>query len=84
MCIDALDECAGVQRVKLLDSLNQILENSPGTRIFVTGRPNIQAEIEKCLSGRVLSFSNKVLAQRIQSSDTDLTQVDLYIADIKD
>ena len=29
-------------------------------------------------------FSNKVLAQRIQSSDTDLTQVDLYIADIKD
>jgi len=28
-------------------------------------------------------FSNKVLAQRIQSSDTDLTQVDLYIADIK-
>jgi len=30
------------------------------------------------------SFSNKVLAQRIQSSDTDLTQVDLYIADIKD
>jgi len=30
------------------------------------------------------SFNNKVLAQRIQSSDTDLTQVDLYIADIKD
>jgi len=30
------------------------------------------------------SFSNKVLAQRIQSSNTDLTQVDLYIADIKD
>ena len=29
-------------------------------------------------------FSNKVLAQRIQSSDTDLTQVGLYIADIKD
>jgi len=57
MCIDALDECAGVQRVKLLDSLNQILENSPGTRIFVTGRPNIQAEIEKCLSGRVLRVS---------------------------
>jgi len=31
-----------------------------------------------------LPFSNKVLAQPIQSSDTDLTQVDLYIADIKD
>jgi len=31
-----------------------------------------------------IAFSNKVLAQRIQSSDSDLTQVDLYIADIKD
>jgi len=30
------------------------------------------------------AFSNKVLVQRIQSSDTDLTQVDFYIADIKD
>ena len=32
----------------------------------------------------VVPFSNKVLAQRIQSSDTDLMQLDLNIADIKD
>jgi len=32
----------------------------------------------------IFSFNNEVLAQRIQSSDTDLRQVDLYIADIKD
>ena len=57
MCIDALDECAGVQRVKLLDSLNRILEKSPGTRIFVTGRPHIRIEIEKRLPGRVVSVS---------------------------
>ena len=31
ICIDALDECVGVQRVKALDSLNQILVKSPGT-----------------------------------------------------
>ena len=36
MCIDALDECTGKQRVKLLGSLKQILEMSPDTRIFVT------------------------------------------------
>jgi len=57
MCIDALDECVGVQRAKVLDSLEQILEKSPGTRIFVTGRPHIQAEMEKRLAGRVVSVS---------------------------
>jgi len=51
MCIDALDECVGVQRFKVLDSLKQILEKSPRTRIFVTGRPHVLAEIEKRLAG---------------------------------
>ena len=57
MCIDALDECAGVQRVKVLNSLKHILERSPGTRIFVTGRPHIRAEMETRLFGRVVSVS---------------------------
>ena len=47
VCIDALDECAAVHRVKLLDSLKKILEKSPRTRIFIIGRPHIRAEIEK-------------------------------------
>ena len=55
ICIDALDECAAVHRVKLLDSLKQILEKSPLTRIFIIGRPHIRAEIEKRLVGRVIS-----------------------------
>ena len=57
VCIDALDECAAIHRVKLLNSLKQILEKSPRTRIFITGRPHIHAEIEKRLSGRVASVS---------------------------
>jgi len=57
ICIDALDECVGVQRVRLLDSLSQILEKSPGTRIFVTGRPHVQTEIEMRLPGKVTSVS---------------------------
>ena len=57
ICIDALDECAAVHRVKLLDSLKQILEKSPRTRIFIIGRPHILAEIEKRLAGRVISLS---------------------------
>ena len=54
VCIDALDECVGAQRVKVLNSLKQILESSPATRIFVTGRPHIWAGMEKRLAGRVV------------------------------
>ena len=57
ICIDALDECVGVQRVRLLDSLKEILGNSSSTRIFMTGRPHIRTEIKKRLSGRVTSVS---------------------------
>ena len=57
VCIDAVDECAPVHRTKLLDSLKQILEKSPHTRIFIIGRPHIQAEVEKRLAARVISVS---------------------------
>ena len=57
ICIDALDECVVGHWVKLLDSLNRILEKSPGTRIFVTGRQHILPEVERCLEGKVASVS---------------------------
>jgi len=56
VCVDALDECVVGHRVKFLDSLKQILEKSPGTRIFMTGRPHIRTEVEKGLAGRVMSM----------------------------
>ena len=52
ICIDALDECVAGYRVKILTSLDQILRSSPGTRMFVTGRPHIEVEVGKRLSGR--------------------------------
>jgi len=57
VCIDALDECAATHRIKLLNSLKQILETSPRTRIFIIGRPHVRAEIEKRLAGRVICVS---------------------------
>ena len=57
ICIDAIDEGVSGNRVKLLDSLNQILRKSPGTRIFVTGRPQIQPEIRRRLTRKVASLS---------------------------
>ena len=57
VCIDALGECAAAHRFKLLNSLQQILETSPRTRIFIIRRPHVWAEIEKRLAGRVISVS---------------------------
>ena len=54
--IDALYECTAVQRFRLFDSLKEILEKSPGARMFVTGRPHICPEIETRLAGRVISI----------------------------
>ena len=54
ICIDALDECAPKHLLELLVSLEHILQGSPGTRIFFTGRPQIQAEIEKRFTGSVI------------------------------
>jgi len=56
ICIDALDECVPEHLAKLLDSLNQILQMAPGTRIFVTGRPHIRQEVDRRLAGRVTSL----------------------------
>ena len=56
ICIDALDECVAGYRVKILDSLNIVLRRSPGTRIFATGRPHIQTEVRKRLSGKVTTI----------------------------
>ena len=56
ICIDALDECATEHLAKLLDSLSQIIQQSPDTRIFVTGRPHILHEIGRRLAGRVASL----------------------------
>ena len=57
ICIDALDECATKHQVRLLDSLGQLLQQSPSTRIFATGRPHILPEIRRRLAGRVTSIS---------------------------
>jgi len=57
LCIDALDECLVEYRAKLLDSLEQILHKSPGTRIFLAGRLHVRDEVEKRLAGRVAAVS---------------------------
>ena len=53
ICIDALDECIPKHLQELLVSLKDILQESPRTRIFVTGRPQVEAEITRHFANRV-------------------------------
>jgi len=59
ICIDALDECVEKHRPEILDSLRQILEKSPNTRIFLTGRRHIRGEIDRDLGERTTVLSIK-------------------------
>ena len=54
ICVDALDECLPKHLLELLASLKDILQESRRTRIFVTGRPQVRAEIEKRFTGSVI------------------------------
>ena len=56
ICIDALDECGPEHRVKVLNSLHQIRQKSPSTQIFMRGRPHIQDEIRRRISGRLATI----------------------------
>jgi len=59
ICVDAVDECAERHRPEVLDSLRQILEGSPDTRIFLTGRRHIRGEMDRHLGGRAAILSIK-------------------------
>ena len=51
ICVDALDECVPEYRMVVLESLGQMLQGSPNTRLFITGRPHVRGEVERELGG---------------------------------
>jgi len=51
ICVDALDECVPEHRVMVLESLRQVLQGSPNTRLFMTGRSHVRSEVERKLGG---------------------------------
>jgi len=54
ICIDALDECLPKHLLELLGSLRDILRESPGMRIFVTGRPQVEADVTRYFTTAVI------------------------------
>jgi len=47
ICLDALDECVPKRFSEILESLRDILRESPGTRIFLTGRPHVGEDVQR-------------------------------------
>ena len=47
ICIDALDECLPKYLPELLESLRDIVRESPTTRIFLTGRPHVGENVRR-------------------------------------
>ena len=54
ICIDALDECLPKNLPELLESLDEIVRESPTTRIFFTGRPHVTGAIQRYFLGAVV------------------------------
>ncbi|KAG0632831.1 ankyrin repeat-containing domain protein [Tuber brumale] len=54
ICIDALDECLPKHLPELLGSLRGIVRESPGTRIFLTGRPHVRDDIRRYFATAVV------------------------------
>ena len=50
ICLDALDECLPKHLRELLKSLGDIVRECPRTRIFLTGRPHVREDIQRCFS----------------------------------
>jgi len=54
ICIDALDELTPVSRQELLESLQDIGRESPGTKMLFTGRSHVQGEVKKYFTGVII------------------------------
>ena len=54
ICIDALDECLPKCLPELLESLRDIICDSPSTRIFFTGRPHVKEDIQRYFTKAVV------------------------------
>ena len=83
LCLDALDECATLDRANILLSLKDIIKTSPTARVFLTGRPHVGGEVEKHFpngaalvpisprKGDIIRYIYKKLAQDTNSGEMD-------------
>ena len=54
ICIDGLDECLPNNRRELLESLQDIAQTLPTTRVFLSGRPHIRDEVTRYFTEAIM------------------------------
>ena len=54
ICVDALDECTPKSRQELLESLRDIVRESPSTRVLFTGRSHVTDEVKKYFAEAII------------------------------
>ena len=54
ICVDALDESTPRDRRELLESLQDIVQESPGTRVLFTGRCHVQEEVKRYFAEAII------------------------------
>ena len=54
ICVDALDECPPKHLLELLRSMKDVIQESSRTRIFLTGRPQVEVEITGYFTTRLI------------------------------
>ena len=64
ICIDALDECLPKNLLDLLELLSDIVQESPGAKIFLTGRPYVWEDIKR--------YFTKAVATPISPNQDDI------------
>ena len=55
ICIDGLDECRWENLRVLLETLQKIVQVSPATRVFLSGRPHVMDEISRHFAERIMT-----------------------------
>ena len=77
LCVDAVDEMLPHHRLEFLRALQQILQDAPNVRLFVTGRPYIRAELDKHLTRKAYAIHivvdqgdiTRYLSQKMNDND---------------
>jgi len=59
ICVDALDECGTEQLPEFLRSLHSLVTGSPNVRLFMTGRPHIEAGLGEHYGGALQTIRFK-------------------------
>ena len=77
ICVDGIDELLPQHRSVFLRALQQIIQEAPNTRLFLTGRPHIRVELDKHLTKGAYSIHivpdqgdiARYLSQKIDDDD---------------